>query len=331
MPFAIMRCKKLSTAGSVASALQHCYRERETPNADAARTPGNEQLESSSSDKAMGKLRALLPEKRRKDAVLAIEYVLTASPEWWKSAKPGEQSEFFSKAWSWLAEKYGPDRVIAASVHRDELTPHLSAFVVPLTVDGRLSAKEFIGDRKKMRLDQTRFHEAVKHLGLERGIKGSRANHQRVQAHYAAIERGRQSLPVIEVDALTPVKSRSDSLLGKLRLVQSVETPEGVAERLTRQVRVQVAPAVAAASTAFQAHQRVKELQQTAKEQAATIEKLRQPFQGLSRDQVAEILRLSLTLQDKNRREKEAKLEAQRGQRLERQKDRGHDRGGFER
>lgn len=307
MAFAIMRCKKLSTAGSVASALQHCYRERETPNADAARTPGNEQLESSSSDKAMGKLRALLPEKRRKDAVLAVEYVLTASPEWWKTATPAQQSEFFAKAYGWLAEKYGPDRVIAASVHRDELTPHLSAFVVPLTVDGRLSAKEFIGDRKKMRQDQTRFHEAVKHLGLDRGIEGSRANHQRVQAHYAAINRGRQSLPVIGADALTPVKSRPDSLLGKLRIVHEVETPEGVAERLTRQVRAQVAPAVAAASTAFQAHQRVKELQQTAKEQAATIERLRQPFQGLSRDQVTEILRLSLTLQQKNKSELQKK------------------------
>ena len=35
MAYAIMRCKKLASAGSVASALRHCYRERETPNADA--------------------------------------------------------------------------------------------------------------------------------------------------------------------------------------------------------------------------------------------------------------------------------------------------------
>ncbi|KAA1877038.1 plasmid recombination enzyme, partial [Escherichia coli] len=32
--YAIMRCKKLTGMGSVASALQHCYRERETPNAN---------------------------------------------------------------------------------------------------------------------------------------------------------------------------------------------------------------------------------------------------------------------------------------------------------
>ena len=29
--FAIMRCKKLASMGSVAGALKHCYRERETP------------------------------------------------------------------------------------------------------------------------------------------------------------------------------------------------------------------------------------------------------------------------------------------------------------
>ncbi|MDR8284580.1 plasmid recombination enzyme, partial [Acinetobacter baumannii] len=81
------------------------------------------------------------------------------------------------------------DRIVTASIHRDEATPHLSAFVVPLTQDGRLSAKEFIGGRDKMRADQTSFAEAVRALGLERGIEGSRATHQRVQSYYGAIER----------------------------------------------------------------------------------------------------------------------------------------------
>ena len=86
--------QKLTGMGSVASALQHCYRERETPNADAERTPENYCSVSQSADEAMGKLRELLPEKRRKDAVLAVEYVMTASPEWWKEATPRQQAEF---------------------------------------------------------------------------------------------------------------------------------------------------------------------------------------------------------------------------------------------
>ena len=40
MAFAIMRAKKLNSMGTVAAALQHCYRDRETPNADQERTTG---------------------------------------------------------------------------------------------------------------------------------------------------------------------------------------------------------------------------------------------------------------------------------------------------
>ncbi|MGZ7224831.1 plasmid recombination protein, partial [Streptococcus pyogenes] len=80
-----------------------------------------------------------------------------------------QQAAFFDQAQGWLAVKYGADRIVTASIHRDEATPHLSAFVVPLTQDGRLSAKEFIGGRDKMRADQTSFAEVVRDLGLERG------------------------------------------------------------------------------------------------------------------------------------------------------------------
>jgi hypothetical protein len=62
-----------------------------------------------------------------------------------------------------LREKYGADRVLCAVVHKDETSPHMSAYVVPITKDHRLCAKEFIGDRASMTADQTSFHQAVKH------------------------------------------------------------------------------------------------------------------------------------------------------------------------
>ncbi|HIE7356408.1 TPA: MobV family relaxase, partial [Klebsiella pneumoniae] len=202
--YAIMRAKKLNSMGSVASALQHCYRERETPNADASRTPDNEHRAAQSTNEAMGRLRELLPEKRRKDAVLAVEYVMTASPEWWTKATSEQQADFFDQAHKWLADKYGADRIITATVHRDETSPHLSAFVVPLTQDGRLSAKEFIGNRSKMTADQTSFAKAVQHLGLERGIEGSKARHTRIQAFYEALERPPVGHATIEASAVQP-------------------------------------------------------------------------------------------------------------------------------
>ena len=69
----------------------------------------------------------------------------------------------------------------------------MTAFVVPLTQDGRLSAKEFIGNKAQMQADQTTFAAAVRDLGLQRGIEGSKARHTRIQAFYEALS-GHQSV-----------------------------------------------------------------------------------------------------------------------------------------
>ncbi|WP_241357629.1 plasmid recombination protein, partial [Escherichia coli] len=81
------------------------------------------------------------------------------------------------------------DRIVTASIHRDETSPHMTAFVVPLTQDGRLSAKEFIGNKAQMTRDQTTFAASVADLGLQRGTEGSKARHTRIQAFYEALER----------------------------------------------------------------------------------------------------------------------------------------------
>ena len=198
MAYAIMRCKKLATLGCVAAALQHCYRERPTHNADPQRTPENEHLGAGSTDQAMGQLRALLPERRRKDAVLAVEYMFTASPEWWREANQEKQQKFLMWARDWLEEKYGADRVIVATVHRDENSPHMSAFVVPLTHDGRLSAKEFVGNRQQLTADQTTFASRMRSLGLQRGLEGSKSRHTSIRRYYARVEAAKHRELVLE-------------------------------------------------------------------------------------------------------------------------------------
>lgn len=297
--FAIMRAKKLASMGSVAASLQHCYRDRETPNADANRTPANEHRAARGTDEAMGKLRELLPEKRRKDAVLAIEYVMTASPEWWEKATPAQQADFFDRSQRWLADKYGADRVVVATVHQDETSPHLSAFVVPLTKDGRLSAKEFIGDRAKMRKDQTTYAESVRDLGLDRGIEGSRAKHQSIQQYYAAIERGGQPLATITPKAVEP------RVLRKGLFSSDVETPEAVAERLTKAVNEGFSGTIATASTAVQERRRAKDMQDTANDLRKRLDGLTGAFKGLTKDQVTQVLKLAMTYQQENAKTKQ--------------------------
>ena len=308
MAYAIMRAKKLANMGSVAASMQHCYRERETHNADQERTPDNQHLGAKSTDEAMGKLRALLPEKRRKDAVLAVEYVMTASPEWFAKATPEQEKAFFQRSLQWLADKYGADRIVTASIHRDEATPHLSAFVVPLTQDKRLSAKEFIGSRDKMRGDQTSYAGCVADLGLDRGIEGSKATHQTIQQHYAALERGVAPLVTISPAAVEP------RVLRKGLFSSDVETPEAVAKRLTQAVNEGFAGTIAAASTALQERRRAKEQQDTASDLRKRLEGIQAPFRGLTKDQVTQVLKVAMTFQLENKKTKEQSQSIRREQ-----------------
>lgn len=322
MAFAIMRAKKLNGMGSVAAALQHCYRDRDTPNADASRTADNEHRAATSTDQAMGRLRELLPEKRRKDAVLAVEYVMTASPEWWTKADQEQQADFFDQAHKWLADKYGADRIITATIHRDETSPHLSAFVVPLTQDGRLSAKEFIGNRSKMTADQTSFAKAVEHLGLERGIERSRATHTSIKQHYAAIERAAVGHVTISPEAVKP------QVIKKGIFTRQEETPEAVAERLTAAVTKAYEPTTAKAAESAQNARRSRELQETMVSQRERLKTLQRPFEGLTKEQMTEVLQFAAAKQRENAKEKERR-QAQRQQ--QRQQSRGRDGGGLSR
>lgn len=294
--------------GNLAASLQHAYRERETPNADPQKTPSNEHWIAQNTNEAIGKVRALLPEKRRKDAVLAVEYVMTASPEWWSTASEDDQAKFFDLAHKWLSDKYGSDRIVTASIHRDETTPHMTAFVVPLTQDGRLSAKEFIGNKAQMTKDQTTFAAAVAGLGLVRGIEGSRATHQRVKAHYAAIQQAGTAVPSITEAELKPQKVKGDTLAEKL--FGAVETTAGIVNRLNGKIADHVKPIAEQASVSAQNQKKAQELSKALSEQQSLLKSLREPLQGLTQDQVAEVMRFARGIQESNRKKY---LEKQKG------------------
>jgi len=298
MKFAIMRCAKLAKMGNVASSLQHAYRERETHNADPEKLNKNEHRAARSTDEAMGKMRDLLPEKRRKDAVLAVEYVFTASPEWWDTASRQDQQNFFDASHRWLAEKYGADRIFTATVHRDEKTPHLSAFVVPLTQDGRLSAKEFIGNKAQMKADQTTYAKAVEHLGLERGIEGSKATHQTIRQHYANLN---QAEIRIDPSDLEPRTYAAEGLIERIGLSKRVESPEGIAERLNNMLAAVNAKAKESDLERRRASESQKTAQHLSKENQRLKEAVNGFIGGLTNDSIAKLAEFNKQL----RREQE--------------------------
>lgn len=157
-----------------------------TPNADPDRTKYNEH-QIKSSDLAMDAIKAKLPEKVRSNAVLCIEYMITASPNWqgWGTEK---EKDFFNQSIDWLKKRHGAENVISTSIHRDETTPHLVAYIVPIDAKGKLNCRQFLGGKATLSKMQTEFHNKVSYLGLERGLEGSKAEHKTVKEFYAELQ-----------------------------------------------------------------------------------------------------------------------------------------------
>lgn len=191
MNYAILRTKKLKSFGAVARSARHTFREQPTPNANPAELARNRTVGAIGAVPLLEAMRGRLPDKRRSDAVLCIEYLVTASPEVFK--RHGGRLDdlgngYFRDALAWLKARHGADNVVSATIHLDESTPHLVAYVVPRTEDGRLSCREFLGGPAKMRAMQDSFHAACgMERGLERGVMGSKAKHEAVSAFYSAM------------------------------------------------------------------------------------------------------------------------------------------------
>ena len=113
--------------------------------------------------------------RTRSDSVRVVETLVTASPEFFKGKKKGEIKAYFQEALGFIREHQDPKTIISAVVHMDEKTPHMHLCFVPLTADGRLSAKEIVGNKKKLTWWQDEFwkHMVKKHPDLERGESAS--------------------------------------------------------------------------------------------------------------------------------------------------------------
>jgi len=189
--YAILRTAKLKSAASMRGSLRHAFRAQNTPNADPELTPENTHFGAATVDEAMAKFR---------DRLDAVDGKIRSN---------AEQDAYFEDALGWLKERHGDENIVYAGIHRDETSPHLYAYAVPLEErekDGqpiqKLNARGFLGGSKHVLSEmQTEFAEKIgaKH-GLERGVRGSKAKHQSVKRWYEQMgkeppEKGTITLP----------------------------------------------------------------------------------------------------------------------------------------
>ena len=113
--------------------------------------------------------------RTRSDSVRVVEALVTASPEFFKGKKKSEVKAYFTVALDFIQKHQSKDTIISAVVHMDEKTPHMHLCFVPLTEDKRLSAKEIVGNKKKLTWWQDEFwkHMVGKYPDLERGESAS--------------------------------------------------------------------------------------------------------------------------------------------------------------
>lgn len=113
--------------------------------------------------------------RTRKDSVRLVETLITASPEFFQNKSQKEIRAYFERALEFMKTKQNPDTFVSAVVHMDEKTPHMHLCFVPITEDGRLSAKDIVGNKKKLTKWQDEYwsYMVKKYPDLERGESAS--------------------------------------------------------------------------------------------------------------------------------------------------------------
>ena len=266
--YAVVHMMKIKS-GAVGGIQSHNNREHEpktNPDVDMSRSEDNYDLISCDNYKRSikEKLSNLVESSRavRKDAVVVCNFIVTSDNETMNALGADRQREFFQDSVKWFSDRYGADRVLNATVHMDETTPHLHIGVMPITQDGRLSAKA-IFTKTEMKAIQTEFARDVgEKYGLERGVEGSERTHlsearfKEQKALEMANEHGAiaQELQIIAEDCkqelseatrnletvkqeLSAMQDRKDTLQGEIERLEAIgkQTKVRVHEALEKQ------------------------------------------------------------------------------------------------
>ncbi|MDM6034037.1 MobV family relaxase, partial [Staphylococcus aureus] len=154
--------------------------------------------------------------KIRTDAVKHIDGLITSDSEFFDNQTPEDTKQFFEHAKEFLEQEYGKDNLLYATVHMDEKTPHMHYGVVPITDDGRLSAKEVVGNKKVLTEFQDRFNEYVNQRGydLERGQSRqvTNAKHEQISQYKQKTEYHKQEYER-ESQKSDYIKQKNDKLM----------------------------------------------------------------------------------------------------------------------
>lgn len=165
------------------SGIQHHLVDREkvktNPNIDLSRSKLNHSIDNLQPDNLEKRVRQRIKQlnlkrKLRVDAVGLEDIVVGASVDFMLQISTEKREQYFVDALHFFQDRYGKENVMYCHCHMDESNPHIHIGIVPVTADGRLSAKSLFNPKSLEQL-QTDFHDCVSsHYGLERGQSHSK-------------------------------------------------------------------------------------------------------------------------------------------------------------
>lgn len=149
------------------------------------------------------------------ESVVVVEMILQASPEWFESASKEQFEDWVESNVKATKKRFG-DNLLSIDLHMDEKTPHFHICTMPLELAQKkkrmgkkqkaagkepeyyeqynFNAKKLFNN-KELEKNQTYFADAVKHLGIERGVRNSKAKrttlkeyHEKIKAELAKAE-----------------------------------------------------------------------------------------------------------------------------------------------
>lgn len=155
MPYCIFRFKK-HHIGSVSPMYRHNERMKQSyesnPDIDLTRREDNYHIVQPRQNyyreiQRLVKLRGCRP---RANSVMMVETIVSVTPEYIGSLPAGEQKELFQSVTDFMKQRVGEQNILSAIVHMDETSPHMHLCFCPITKDGRLCAKDILGNAKDL-------------------------------------------------------------------------------------------------------------------------------------------------------------------------------------
>lgn len=254
MSYAILRHGKIK-APTLGAATAHNHRTSavEKVNIDGTRTPLNQVLKGVGTvqERVAAKLKGLAG-KVRKDAVVAVELVLSASPEWFDGLTKDRAAlhrhpkfrEWSKASLAWARAEFGQN-IVDVALHMDESSPHMHVLAVPLTRDGRLCAKEVLA-RSELTRRQDSYAQALAGLGLDRGQSAKETKRRHIKLTEEPGAGGKASALAADL-----AKARADLAKAHQRVDRLLKVSMADAKRIA-ELEAQLAEAEKRAIQAFE-------------------------------------------------------------------------------